>query len=204
MICKSTSLNYFVLEDIVRGQCNARNTAPERYSHDNGFKPVREMQKIPTNGSVDFNYDFRQARGQKNSSARNSFTDEVDVGSMMMMGSIDLSADNFDIVGASGSSDESLSQSTVCLQVEQYYFYGDISSLIRLVCTKWLDTYLQSNIEAEMKRLKIELKQTMDMYSSACKEALNAKKKVRTIGVQELVDEDVFLLHLNTFWLSCF
>lgn len=29
-----------------------------------------------------------------------------------------------------------------------------------------------------MKRLKLELKQTMDMYSSACKEAISAKKKV--------------------------
>lgn len=38
---------------------------------------------------------------------------------------------------------------------------------------------VQRDIEAEMRRLKIELKQTMDMYSSACKEALNAKKKVR-------------------------
>ncbi|MBA0868381.1 hypothetical protein Goshw_012627 [Gossypium schwendimanii] len=32
------------------------------------------------------------------------------------------------------------------------------------------------DIEDEMRRLKLELKQTMDMYSSACKEALTAKK----------------------------
>ncbi|XP_058722324.1 U-box domain-containing protein 52-like [Vicia villosa] len=32
-------------------------------------------------------------------------------------------------------------------------------------------------VEAEMRRLKLELKQTMEMYSSACKEALNAKQK---------------------------
>lgn len=38
--------------------------------------------------------------------------------------------------------------------------------------------YLQKDIEAEMRRLKLELKQTMDMYSSACKEALTAKRKV--------------------------
>ncbi|CAI9094839.1 OLC1v1030645C1 [Oldenlandia corymbosa var. corymbosa] len=31
--------------------------------------------------------------------------------------------------------------------------------------------------EAEMKRLKLELKQTMEMYSTACKEALTAKQK---------------------------
>ncbi|CAE6097320.1 unnamed protein product [Arabidopsis arenosa] len=135
-----------------RGQRNARNTVPERYSHDNkGFKPVREMHKIPTNGSLDFNYEFRQAKGQRNSTGRSSFSDDADVGSMMMMGSIDLSAENFDMVGASGSSDESVSQST-------------------------------RDIEAEMKRLKIELKQTMDMYSSACKEALNAKKKANELN----------------------
>lgn len=37
---------------------------------------------------------------------------------------------------------------------------------------------LQDDVEAEMKRLKLELKQTMDMYSTACKEALTAKQKV--------------------------
>ncbi|CAL5387562.1 unnamed protein product [Camellia sinensis] len=35
----------------------------------------------------------------------------------------------------------------------------------------------QDDVEAEMRRLKQELKQTMDMYSSACKEALTAKQK---------------------------
>ncbi|KAH8481334.1 hypothetical protein H0E87_028992 [Populus deltoides] len=33
------------------------------------------------------------------------------------------------------------------------------------------------DVEAEMRRLKLELKQTMEMYSSACKEALTAKQK---------------------------
>ncbi|XP_074334790.1 U-box domain-containing protein 35-like isoform X3 [Apium graveolens] len=33
------------------------------------------------------------------------------------------------------------------------------------------------DVEAEMRRLKLELKQTMDMYSTACKEALSAKQK---------------------------
>lgn len=36
----------------------------------------------------------------------------------------------------------------------------------------------QDEVEAEMRRLKLELKQTMDMYSTACKEALVAKQKV--------------------------
>lgn len=34
------------------------------------------------------------------------------------------------------------------------------------------------DVESEMRRLKLELKQTMEMYSTACKEALTAKQKV--------------------------
>lgn len=43
-----------------------------------------------------------------------------------------------------------------------------------------LSTASQSmdDVEAEMRRLKLELKQTMEMYSTACKEALTAKQKV--------------------------
>ncbi|KAK4770027.1 hypothetical protein SAY87_030559 [Trapa incisa] len=39
----------------------------------------------------------------------------------------------------------------------------------------------QRELEAEMRRLKLELKQTMDMYSNACKEALSAKKKAEEL-----------------------
>ncbi|KAF7830445.1 U-box domain-containing protein 51-like [Senna tora] len=38
------------------------------------------------------------------------------------------------------------------------------------------------DIEAEMKRLRLELKQTMDMYSSACKEAISAKNQANEIN----------------------
>lgn len=37
------------------------------------------------------------------------------------------------------------------------------------------------DLEAEMKRLKLELKQTMDLYSTACKEAISAKKKAKEL-----------------------
>ncbi|XP_020536636.1 U-box domain-containing protein 52 isoform X2 [Jatropha curcas] len=45
------------------------------------------------------------------------------------------------------------------------------------------DGYLQNarELEAEMRRLKLELKQTIDMYSTACREALNAKKKANEL-----------------------
>lgn len=36
---------------------------------------------------------------------------------------------------------------------------------------------LQDEVESEMRRLKVELKQTMDLYSTACREALTAKQK---------------------------
>lgn len=37
----------------------------------------------------------------------------------------------------------------------------------------------QRDLETEMRRLRVELKQTMDMYSAACREAMSAKQKVR-------------------------
>ncbi|KAI3842585.1 hypothetical protein MKW92_035683 [Papaver armeniacum] len=36
-------------------------------------------------------------------------------------------------------------------------------------------------LEAEMRRLKLELRQTMDMYSTACKEAISAKQKAQEL-----------------------
>ncbi|GFY97175.1 protein kinase family protein [Actinidia rufa] len=42
-------------------------------------------------------------------------------------------------------------------------------------------TLASRELEAEMRRLKIELKQTMDMYNSACKEAVTAKEKEKEI-----------------------
>ncbi|KAI4316502.1 hypothetical protein L6164_024482 [Bauhinia variegata] len=41
-------------------------------------------------------------------------------------------------------------------------------------------------MEAEMKRLRLELKQTMEMYSSACKEAISAKNEANEISQWKL------------------
>ncbi|KAK6927259.1 UspA [Dillenia turbinata] len=41
---------------------------------------------------------------------------------------------------------------------------------------------LHRDIEAEMRRLRQELKQTMDMYSNACKEALSAKQMAKELS----------------------
>ncbi|PQQ10999.1 hypothetical protein Pyn_33625 [Prunus yedoensis var. nudiflora] len=44
-------------------------------------------------------------------------------------------------------------------------------------------------MEAEMRRLRLELKQTMDMYSTACKEALTAKEKAMELQQWKLEEE---------------
>ncbi|XP_028104370.1 U-box domain-containing protein 35-like [Camellia sinensis] len=44
-------------------------------------------------------------------------------------------------------------------------------------------------VEAEMRRLKLELKQTMEMYSTACKEALCAKQKAMELQRWRLEEE---------------
>ncbi|XP_047310214.1 U-box domain-containing protein 35-like [Impatiens glandulifera] len=44
-------------------------------------------------------------------------------------------------------------------------------------------------VEGEMRRLKLELKQTMDLYSSACKEALTAKEKAMELHHWRLKEE---------------
>ncbi|KAJ4981023.1 hypothetical protein NE237_031860 [Protea cynaroides] len=48
------------------------------------------------------------------------------------------------------------------------------------------------NIEAEMRRLKLELKQTIDMYSTACKEALATKQKERNLHRWKMEKEHKF------------
>ncbi|XP_021763738.1 U-box domain-containing protein 52-like isoform X2 [Chenopodium quinoa] len=43
-------------------------------------------------------------------------------------------------------------------------------------------THSPNDLEAEMRRLRLELKQTMDMYSTACKEAITAKQKAKELN----------------------
>ncbi|KAK9279235.1 hypothetical protein L1049_012913 [Liquidambar formosana] len=45
------------------------------------------------------------------------------------------------------------------------------------------------DVETEMRRLKLELKQTMDMYSTACKEALTAKQKAKELQRWKMEEE---------------
>ncbi|XP_059638990.1 U-box domain-containing protein 52-like [Cornus florida] len=47
----------------------------------------------------------------------------------------------------------------------------------------------REDVEAEMRRLKMELKRTMDMYSTACKEALSAKQKAKELQRWKMEEE---------------
>ncbi|CAK7345791.1 unnamed protein product [Dovyalis caffra] len=73
-------------------------------------------------------------------------------------------------LGSSNSGNKSIDAST------QYNF----SSASEESGTSWPSQNMDG-VEAEMRRLRQELKQTMDMYSSACKEALTAKQKVLSV-----------------------
>uniref|UniRef100_K3XSR4 RING-type E3 ubiquitin transferase n=1 Tax=Setaria italica TaxID=4555 RepID=K3XSR4_SETIT len=46
----------------------------------------------------------------------------------------------------------------------------------------------QREVEAEMRRLRLELKQTMDMYNAACREAINAKQRAKEMQMLKLED----------------
>ncbi|OIV93978.1 hypothetical protein TanjilG_05681 [Lupinus angustifolius] len=48
---------------------------------------------------------------------------------------------------------------------------------------------MSDDVEAEMRRLKLELKQTMEMYSTACKEALTAKQKAMELQHWKLEEQ---------------
>ncbi|XP_078168490.1 U-box domain-containing protein 52-like [Carex rostrata] len=52
-------------------------------------------------------------------------------------------------------------------------------------------TSSQRDLETEMRRLRVELKQTMDMYSAACREAMSAKQKVQELAQSKLEEAKI-------------
>ncbi|XP_047174764.1 U-box domain-containing protein 52-like [Vigna umbellata] len=53
------------------------------------------------------------------------------------------------------------------------------------------DSQFTEELESEMKRLKLKLKHTMDMLSSACKEAVSAESKAKEINQRKLDEERI-------------
>ncbi|KAL7168703.1 hypothetical protein ACSBR2_039032 [Camellia fascicularis] len=56
----------------------------------------------------------------------------------------------------------------------------------------WSSSQNLDEVEAEMRRLKQELKQTMEMYSTACKEALSAKQKAMELHRWKIEEQQKF------------
>ncbi|XP_043809787.1 U-box domain-containing protein 51 [Manihot esculenta] len=59
------------------------------------------------------------------------------------------------------------------------HMISDSILLIHILLKHTLDVEFQEEYEEETRRLKVELKQTIDMYHAACKEALTAKREAR-------------------------
>ncbi|CAN6452646.1 unnamed protein product [Victoria cruziana] len=64
----------------------------------------------------------------------------------------------------------------------------DYSSVSFVSDRSW-SSQTTEDVEAEMRRLKLELKQTMDMYSNACKEAISAKQKALELHRWKMEEE---------------
>ncbi|KAK8505259.1 hypothetical protein V6N12_067229 [Hibiscus sabdariffa] len=101
----------------------------------------------PRSSPGNMSFDIGAVQGPSRSPSRqDSFSSDIDFAGISM-GSVDISDQNLEFdFGSSGQSEP----------------FQQCSS--------------SRDLEDEMRRLKLELKQTMDMYSSACKEALTAKK----------------------------
>ncbi|KAJ9549863.1 hypothetical protein OSB04_022406 [Centaurea solstitialis] len=69
---------------------------------------------------------------------------------------------------------------------------ADINTALDVTAFESPRTSLSSNaedVEAEMRRLKLELTKTMEMYSTACKEALTAKQKAMELQKWKLEEQ---------------
>ncbi|CAN6230871.1 unnamed protein product [Urochloa humidicola] len=53
-------------------------------------------------------------------------------------------------------------------------------------------SFAGKDVEAEMRRLRLELKQTMEMYNSACKEAIDAKQKAAQMHQMKMEESKKF------------
>ncbi|CAI0628038.1 unnamed protein product [Linum tenue] len=65
----------------------------------------------------------------------------------------------------------------------------DLSTISQESCRLSCSSRNLDDMEAEMRRLRQELRQTMEMYSSACKEALSAKQQARELHRWRMEEE---------------
>ncbi|XP_023001884.1 U-box domain-containing protein 51-like [Cucurbita maxima] len=133
-----------------------KTAATERMLNErNGAKPAKALtRERPKTSPANITLENIEApnRGSRPSFSRDSVSDEHMLTAQIPFGSMDAIGQNLDFSSSSVGSMDSASAQST------------------------------RELEAEMKRLKLELKQTMDMYSSACKEAISAKNKARELS----------------------
>ncbi|KAJ7966403.1 Protein kinase domain [Quillaja saponaria] len=153
------------LEIGARGHTRWRSEGSERLSSERSndvVRPPGRERPKSSTGSISLENLDYSNRGQKSSISRDSISDESDISGSFMFGSMDISNQNLDFSIVQDSPRVSISSQSA------------------------------REIEAEMKRLKLELKQTMDMYSSACKEAISAKNQAKELHQWKLEEAHKF------------
>ncbi|XP_054799256.1 U-box domain-containing protein 34-like isoform X2 [Prosopis cineraria] len=134
---------------------------------ENGVRAQAAKRGGMTEGSERTSSETNKNRAREKSSGSSSM-DKIDLPSRGLKPS----------VGPDSFSDESVS-SDLTKQDLVFSFSSDGSRTSS-------SSQPSKELEAEMKRLRLELKQTMDMYSSACKEAISAKNKADEINQWKL------------------
>ncbi|CAL9065414.1 unnamed protein product [Musa banksii] len=85
--------------------------------------------------------------------------------------------------------DRSFEMRTPHKSVDSYSTGNEFSSISQgSTGTSWSSQAME-DVEEEMKRLRLELKHTMDMYNNACKEALTAKQKTTELQRWKMEEE---------------
>ncbi|KAF3447315.1 hypothetical protein FNV43_RR12500 [Rhamnella rubrinervis] len=146
---------------------------------------VTPPKQIPSHGSEENGARGSLARG----TWRNGGSDKIPPGrDRARSAPVNLSLDNIDIPSQSARSSfsrDSISDESDISGTRSSFGSMDITNQnldFSSLPTSPNDTRQSAkDLEAEMKRLKLELKQTMDMYSSACKEAISAKNKAKEL-----------------------
>ncbi|XVE66139.1 hypothetical protein DITRI_Ditri08aG0056400 [Diplodiscus trichospermus] len=89
----------------------------------------------------------------------------------------------------SSSTDQSLGSMRLGIRWNDYNSPQNFSSISQESERSSYSSQNLDEVEAEMRRLRLELKQTMDLYSNACREALSAKQQAMELNRCKNQDE---------------
>ncbi|KAG1367574.1 U-box domain-containing protein 52 [Cocos nucifera] len=158
---------------------NAITKTPFARANYRGSLPPPGPSTVPERRSFEKNADFMKAPSRPLSGAMTApvqalleFSEPSHRPPRPSSGSRDFLADDMDFHGSTGS---------------QSMDFGDSIELSSNLSDSPRGSYSPNSssthrdLEAEMRRLRLELKQTMDMYSNACKEAISAKQKAKEL-----------------------